>query len=173
MTLVKIHAFDQNTFIGTGGGPAKDGICYYMCNYVEANIWKAPITYAGGKTKATDFGNYGAMVNYAKAQNVQKYAQKSYASLSGTHFSKNSLYRVGVWIGDHGSTPGNPNHELIMITGPHNEIVFFDPNFGFYEIQAPSNENLNDFKAALAQLYGSIHMDVSSYEFMKVRSLSV
>lgn len=72
-------------------------------------------------------------VNYAKSQNVQSYMQKSYDGPLTT-FRPMNLYRIGVCTCLANAALAQPNHELVMITGLRDRALFFDPNFGFYEL---------------------------------------
>lgn len=47
----------------------------------------------------------------------------------------NKVYRVGLWFGDVNSNPVTPqsqNHEAVVVTSGGTEVVFFEPDFGFY-----------------------------------------
>ncbi|SEF60686.1 hypothetical protein [Parabacteroides chinchillae] len=37
MALVKLKAISQDTWLSSGGGPARYGVCYYMCNFFLAS----------------------------------------------------------------------------------------------------------------------------------------
>lgn len=124
-----MKSFDQGSFL-VGGGPASDGVCYYLCNYVESKIWCAQ-SYEKCLEAVNSFLPRAA-VAYAKSQNVQSYRQKSYNSNLGT-FSPMVLYRIELCICSAGNQLTVPNHELIMVTGQR-KVLFFDPNYGFYEL---------------------------------------
>lgn len=88
MKLVKLKSFDQATFLGE----FQDGVCYYMCNFIEQDIWHISANFNDARQKAKDFNRGTAMMNYAKSQNVQRYAQTDYRSQDSPTFEPNSLY---------------------------------------------------------------------------------
>lgn len=130
MQATRVKYFRQGVSL-SGGGPASDGVCYYLCNYVESKIW-CKQSYEEC-LKAVDSFVPDTAIKYAKSQNVQFYRQKSYnGNLS--MFSSGVLYRIELCTYSAGNLPTAPNHELIMVTGPRDRALFFDPNFGFYEL---------------------------------------
>lgn len=130
MRATRVKSFRQDSLLSRGG-PASGGVCYYLCNYVESKIWCV----RSYKECLEAVGSFvpGTAMNYAKSQNVQSYRQKSYDGPLTT-FRSTVLYRIGVCIYPAGNLLSAPNHELIMVTGPRDRALFFDPNFGFYEL---------------------------------------
>ena len=131
-----IKSFAQDDFIGKGS-PSKDGICYYLCNYIDEKLWISLKDYEEGKQKARDFIPLNA-INYAKAQNLL-YEQIDDGYDNTIELKENNLYRMRFFIKDEDTVvsyddDGNPkaNHEVIFITGA-NRILLFDPNVGFLE----------------------------------------
>jgi hypothetical protein len=151
MAVTKLTEFKQSTFI-VGGGPAQRGICYYICEYMESNKdspWKSPKDFAAAKVGVTRMRTV-ALVAAGKAANLQKLPQGG-AYADATPLKDNSLYRVELAVGAGASI----NHETMMLTG-EGEIILFDPNFGFYDIDAIGVGGYHtSFEAQLTTLYGA------------------
>ncbi|MDR2814506.1 MAG: C58 family peptidase [Prevotellaceae bacterium] len=147
MALETLKTIGQGTWLNPGGGLSKGGVCYYMCNFLESElgIWSKPESFANAVNKAKDFGQGTAMMNYAKAQNSQgKVQQDGYAVVNGP-LKNNRIYRVMLAVVEDGAEDTlSPNHEMIAITGEGDEIVYFEPNFGFFR---PSDGNMNNREA--------------------------
>mgnify|MGYP006159844549 CR=1 FL=1 len=82
MALIKLKEISQDTWLRSGGGPSRAGVCYYMCNFIESDLgtWKKPDTFENAVSLAKSFANGTAMMNYAKAQNLKKAPQENYLS---------------------------------------------------------------------------------------------
>lgn len=145
MPLESLKKISQDTWLHSGGGPSAGGICYYMCNFIESSqgIWNNPGSFANALTSARDFAQGSTMMSYARAQNLRKLEQEdlsSYAAVNGT-LPVNRIIRIALEVGNNG---GQPNHEMVAITGDNNDIVYFEPNFGFFR---PSEVNMNNRQA--------------------------
>lgn len=158
--LIQLHEFSQDTFVHGLGSSSKGGVCYYMCNYVEENIWSNVKTYDEAKTKAINFTDYKKMMNVAIVTN-HIYGQNTNYNRNVTNFSPNSLYRVEVGINS-----DVVNHEIIMITG-NREFVFFDPNYGFLLCDGYT---VQDFRDCMDTLYRN--GNIMPCGFFNVRKIS-
>lgn len=159
MAVTKLTEFEQATHI-VGGGPAQHGICYYICDYVEAHKnspWKSPKDFSAAKIGVTKMRTL-ALVNAGKAARL-----KSLPQLQGYNdaapLRDNSIYRVWLAVG----AAAGINHETMMLTGV-NEIILFDPNFGFYHIDTiPAGGYHTAFEAQIAVLYGATPVGTFGY----------
>lgn len=177
MPLTKLKAIDQGTWLKTGGGPERFGVCYYMCNYIEneKDVWGNPGTYANACIKAVGFGCGTTMLNYAKAQNLRdphgdRQLVTPYVAVTGA-LAPNRIYRCGLWIGTTAVSPlSGQNHEIIIVTGANNDIVYFEPNFGFF---IPSDVGYNNRQALefyIAQQYSTLGYYCGNFVYYNVRS---
>jgi hypothetical protein len=172
MNLVTLKKIEQDIWLSSGGGLSKYGVCYYMCNFLESDlgIWNEPGSFINAVESAKNFGQGTAMMNYAKSQNSQKQPQANpnlYRVLD--RLDQNSIYRVQLFVGTPIPNRGEVNHEIIAVTGDNDEIVFFEPNFGFYQPQE-GNHNREDLESAVQQLY--TQDNVYNFEYYKVRDIT-
>jgi len=152
MPLIKLKEIGQDTWLRGGGGPSKSGVCYYMCDYVEGRSgpWNKPETFAKAVEAARNFGAGTAMMNYAKNRSLASEKQTgNYQAVNGD-LAGNQTYRAELWVGDSGKFKGDPpNHEILIVTGPTpNQIIYFEPNFGFYQVQP---HNVTNGRVSLEQ----------------------
>ena len=131
MPNVKLLQLDQSAWLsygGVGGGPSRGGVCYYLCNYLESDVsgWNSPGSFAVAISNAKNFVAVKA-VNFAKAQSLRKAPQTDGSKYSATTLNPNTIFRVGVYIGNVAGSPAN--HEMMAITGTGTDIVYFDPEF--------------------------------------------
>lgn len=173
MSILSLKNISQGTWINTGGGPeARIGLCYYMCNFIESNqgIWNAPATFQNALKTAQNFAQGTAMINYAKAQLTRNAPQiATYASTTSALLN-NRLYRCCFWFGPTTSPIGIPNHEILILTGNNDDVIYFEPNFGFFQ---PSNIGMNNRQALeyyISQQYGGT-MHVGNFEYLNIRGL--
>ncbi|WP_455628815.1 hypothetical protein [Parabacteroides chinchillae] len=173
MALVKLKAISQDTWLRSGGGPEKKGVCYYMCNFLisEHGIWHKLRSFMEAVEAAKDFGQGTAMMNYAKAQNVAGKSQTAnYPPSSGTALAHNSIYRGELWIGNASATLGPANHEILIITGNGDDIIYFEPNFGFFQASNVGMNNVQALEYCIAQQYGS-KFHVGSFGYLRVGAI--
>ncbi|OHX63975.1 hypothetical protein [Flammeovirga pacifica] len=171
MTLIKLKEINQGTWLNTGKGPSVTkygGLCYFMCNYHESNqgIWNEPKAFNQAVLDAKNFGKGTAMMNYAKAQNLKVPQNLSSYIPTTSALTDNSIYRILLSIG----ATGSPNHAVIAVTGVSGEVVFFEPNFGFYESTTTGVSNRQAFEDGIAKLYGKTSL--GSFEYYNVRSIN-
>lgn len=175
MPAEPLKQIKQDTWLHSGGGPARGGVCYYMCNFIESNggPWNSPGSFDGAVEAAQNFGTGVAMMNYAKAQNLRKAPQRQYSRVDGA-LATNRIYRAGLWVGDLGTAVGEPNHEIIIVTGNNNEIVYFEPNFGFFKASHDNCNNREALEYCINQQYGLAKppMHAARFEYQDVRSNS-
>ena len=140
---------------------------YYAYDYMESHKDSprpSPKDFATAKQGVTRMSSVG-LVNAAKAANLRKAEQlpNCAATAAVQPFKNNWVYRVGLAVGQ----GANVNHETMMLTGV-NEILLFEPCFGFYHIDgiAPGGYH-GTFEAQIAALYGNT--PVSSFEYLAKR----
>ncbi|MCL6591595.1 MAG: hypothetical protein K6U80_16795 [Firmicutes bacterium] len=178
MPLTKLKAVEQNTWLRSGGGPERDGVCYYMCNFIESDQgpWDNPGSFANALSSARDFGQGTAMMNYAKAQNLRKAPQNPlelYQNLMGNALEADRIYRGCLWVGKENERPGMPNHEIIIVTGAvNNDIVYFEPNFGFFQPSEPTLNNREALEYWINQQYRGSGWVADYFRYYNVRSNS-
>lgn len=156
MALVKLKEISQNTWLRSGGGLEKYGVCYYMCNFLmsEHGIWHKLVDFEQAVDSAKNFGQGTAMMNYAKIQNLNNEPQNSYPLLNVGVLASNSIYRGELWVGNTTAPIGAANHEILIITGNGNDIIYFDPNFGFFQASNAGMNNVQALEYCIAQQYG-------------------
>lgn len=167
-----IKKFSQGDFIGKGS-PSKDGICYYLCNYVDKHIWNGLDNYAAGVQAAKNKFVPLSAINYAKAQNLL-YGQIDGYVQPFRDFLTNKLYRMYFTIEDENTDVsyddnGNPkpNHAVILITGT-DKTLLFDPNEGFIEFDGLSVMNVITNRKG----YYSSCKEVSSFKIKMIRNIT-
>ncbi|WP_278970952.1 hypothetical protein [Phocaeicola barnesiae] len=167
MALVKLKEISQDTWLRSGGRPEKGGVCYYMCNFLmsEKGIWHKPVDFKQAVDSAKEFGQGTAMMNYAKIQNLNKKPQNSYPSLNGRVLDSNSIYRGELWVGNTTAPIGAANHEILIITGNGNDIIYFEPNFGFFQNSNAGMNNVQALEYCIAQQYAP-NFHVGSFGYL-------
>jgi hypothetical protein len=187
MPPIKLKEIAQVTWLRGGGGPSKSGVCYYMCNYVEGRSgpWNKPETFAKAVEAARNFGAAAAMMNYAKALSLRHAPQqpppapggqpRSYQPVTQTLVA-NHIYRAELWVGDLAQAAGAPNHELLIVTGPGpSDVIYFEPNFGFYQAQPPpSYNNRQLLEYEIDQKYRSLAsqpLTARNFRYCRVRGI--
>ena len=171
MPLVSLKQITQDTWLRNGGGPSRSGVCYYMCNFIEGDtgIWNKPASFADAVNTAQNFGQGTAMMNYAKAQSLRKAPQiPAYPAVGGA-LTANSIYRVCLWVDKIAVTPAAPNHEILALTGNANDIVYFDPNSGFFQASNAGMNNRQALEFFINQQY-SPAMHTANFQYLLVRS---
>jgi len=179
MALVKLKEISQDTWIHSGGGPSRDGVCYYMCNFIESNlgIWNKPDTFQNAVNLAKNFAAGTAMMNYARTQNLKKAPQTpNYQNLGANALAENRIYRAWLQVVNRKNPPTNTsaNHEIIIVTGTGNSVAYFEPNFGFFQA---SNDRMNNTQALeflINQQYNQFNPDLSvrGFGYMNVRGIA-
>ncbi len=133
----RLRSISQSGFLGALGY-SNGGVCYYMSNYIEKTIWANPGSVTAAAQAAKRFTSITIMMAFARAQNLRARGGEALGqqalAVAGA-LTNDRIYRMGIWIGGEQETPAGPNHELIFVTGSGREVVFFDPNFGFYQCQ--------------------------------------
>jgi len=142
-----------------------------MCNFLESNTWLNP-GFNGAIEAALNFGQGTAMMNYAKAQNSRYAPQVArYPVVTGS-LQLNRIYRGAFWVDAIGVAPEIiPNHEIIIITGGNpGDIVYFEPNFGFYQPTIVGGlTNRGAMENEIRGLYLPTHQ-VRNFEYLNVRN---
>jgi hypothetical protein len=180
MPLVKLKAISQDTWLRSGGGPSRDGVCYYMCNFIESDlgIWNKPMTFDKAIASAQNFADGSTMMSYAKAQNLRKAPQTGgYTDLGNAALEPNQIYRAWLQVVVDKNNPpadNSPNHEIIIVTGANNSVAYFEPNFGFFQASNAGMNNTQALEFFINQQYGEFNskMEVRGFGYLKVRNLS-
>ncbi len=181
MAYKRLKELDQGKFLGQKGY-SSSGVCYYICEYVQEKVWNRPVV--GTFDKAVEAVKNvvpATIIKAAKAKSLsqkqgKKIAQRTYGTLA-TPLLINSLYRVSLWFGLAGEAPDDAddqNHEAIVITGSGAEIVFLEPNWGFYQGDADlvNVTNKDVFEAAVRALYYShAHGHAENFCYERIRGL--
>jgi hypothetical protein len=175
MALVSLKKIEQDTWLKTGGGPSRGGVCYYMCSFLESDLgtWNKPGTFVAAVSSAQNFAAGTAMMNYAKAQSLKKAPQTlltAYLERAATGLTANRIYRAALWVGAIGGVVGEPNHEIIIVTGSNNDVVYFEPNFGFFQASDAGKNNAQAIEFFINQQYGQYNMKAGNFQYMNVRS---
>jgi hypothetical protein len=181
MPLVKLKAISQDTWLHSGGGPSRAGVCYYMCNFIESDsgIWNKPMTFGNAVTSAQSFAAGTTMMSYAKAQNLRKAPQtEGYSAIGNTALSPNQIYRAWLQVVKDKNNPpidNSPNHEIIIVTGTNNEVTYFEPNFGFFQASNAGMNNTQALEFFINQQYGEFNsnMEVRGFGYLKVRNITL
>lgn len=178
MAYERIKEFVQNKFLGDKFGHSKDGVCYYVSEYTEQQIWKRPEV--GSYETALQAARNAVpqkMIVAAKAKNLnqRRVPQEFYPEIT-TSLAINSVYRVGLWAGDQYVGPATQqenNHEAILVTGTGGKIIFMEPNFGFYESDrdAMNTTNKDAFEWAVDDLYSDTNWCALNFTYKRVRHL--
>lgn len=182
MANEKLKEIKQGQFLGNLGY-SKDGVCYYMCNFIESEKgpWNRPGDFANAKQSAKSFSQYAAMMNFAKAKNLEARAGKrvpqegQYPHVAGA-LDNDRIFRIEVWIGKEGTAPESDhsvNHEIIAVTGAGSEVVYFEPNFGFFAL-SDQGANRVALEAAIRAQYlalDPVHYHAENFGYRKVRGI--
>ncbi|WP_086933942.1 hypothetical protein [Agarilytica rhodophyticola] len=173
MPLTKLKSISQNTWLGNGKGPeARIGLCYYMCNFVESadEIWNKPDSFDNAISSAQNFSSATKMINYAKAQLTRKAPQIPVYPVVVGALENNRIYRGGLWFGLITNVIGDPNHEFIIITGSNDDVAYFEPNFGFYQVSNPGMNNREAVEHFINEQYGP-GSHTGNFQYNNVRSI--
>ncbi|MEI8571883.1 hypothetical protein U737_21045 [Methylomonas sp. LW13] len=183
MPITLLKSLAQAKFLGEFGY-SSEGICYYICEYVEEKIWAKPGVGAfKDAVKAAESVIPSTIIKAGKAKNLAQKGggvhgtpQDNYPSLN-TPLKINSLYRIGLWFGAlNDKAPASAtenNHEAIVITGAGSDIVFLEPNFGFYRGQGgamfPTNKDV--LEGEIKALYTAVNYFATNFTYSRVRGL--
>jgi len=171
MALTTLKNISQGTWLNNGGGPEQRiGLCYYMSNFIESDqgIFNNPGSFANTLTSAQNFAQGTAMINYAKAQLTRSAPQiAAYPTVAGA-LANNRIYRACLWFGLTTSAPGIPNHEFIIVTGNNDDVIFFEPNFGFFQASNAGMNNRQAVEYFINQLYGP-NSHTGNFQYYNVR----
>jgi hypothetical protein len=143
-----------------------------MCSFIEGDKgpWDNPGSFTNAVTYALNFGQGTAMMNYAKAQNLRSAPQiAGYVAVAGA-LAANRIYRAELWAGAVGVAPGAANHEILIVTGNNDDIVYFEPNFGFYQPTLAASNNRQALEYHINQQYNPFGMQAANFAYYNVRS---
>jgi hypothetical protein len=177
MAYTIIKELMQWKFLGELGY-SHNGVCYYISEYVEQQVWKRP--QVGSYQKALEAAQNARtqiIVNAAKAKNMaqRRVPQQIYQPTTGP-LAINSLYRVALWVESQSINPPTPqstNHEIILVTGQGAKVIFLEPNFGFHQSDRDSMNftNKDAFEWAVDDLYSDGKYCATNFHYKRVRGL--
>jgi len=161
-------------------GYSSSGICYYMSDYVQENTWSKHNTksYADA-VKAAEKVVPKTIITAALAKNCiarsgdrvpQNKGYKSYES----KLSENCVYRLEIWFGgvfENPSSTTDVNHECIIVTGTGTDVVYLDPNWGFYKTTSGTGSNLSTVIDSIEDIYIANREHAENFRFRKIRRL--
>jgi hypothetical protein len=176
---IKLKEINQGIFIHTAGvdkTPEGGGVCYYMCNFIEGPLgpWSKPDTFDNAIQTAKDFCKGSKMYNFAVAQATRKAGQQSYTSVTGA-LVQNRVYRAELWVEDTKKPTSRhlPNHEILVITGgTATDIIYFDPNSGFFQAYQPAVTNREALENCVRSQYANQNLTVDTFRYRNLRSLT-
>jgi len=179
MALTKLKECPQELWLGDLGY-SSGGVCYYMCEYVRETLWGSDVKKFDDAVAAAKKAIPATIVKAGKAKNMRDkggaahgVAQAQYPAAPANLQAK-KVYKVGLWFGDNTEAPTGPthqNHEVLAITGAVDEVVLFEPNFGFYHA-TDSGSTLKDiFEDAVRELYGTDD-HAENFHYQAARSIS-
>lgn len=175
LTVTKLKECPQALWLGDRGY-SSEGICYYMSEYVRITIWGAARTFRAAKTAAEE-AIPATIVKAGKAKNLRDRGgdavpQEVYTSTGP--LAGRSLYRVGLWFGDISEAPDDAhhqNHEAVAVTANQHEVVFFEPNFGFYHARNTGQTLQAIFQAGVRSLYTPTDDHAENFHYKLARYL--
>lgn len=163
-------------------GPSADGVCYYLCNYVEEHVWCCRKNYDAARATAIDMIRHrNSLINYARVQNIRNHRQQNYGMNMPKFFRHNRIYRVALQVEDtiQRPQPFRQNHEMIICAGNYDsqtnscKLLFFDPNLGLYEITAGGRHIMRRrFENYIDAQYIVVNSSAVNFTYRNVRSIS-
>lgn len=180
MPIRLLVSFDQSTMLDDFG-PSADGVCYYLCNYVEERVWYCKGYDAARKAAMNGIGYRRSLINYARAQNIRNDIQQNYGMNMPRFFVCGRIYRAALQVVRtmQRPQPFRQNHEMIICTGEYNsqtnscKLLFFEPNFGLYEIIAHGRHIMRSrFENYVDALYRQNGSSAVNFTYRNVRSIS-
>lgn len=176
MDLTKLKECPQELWLGDYGY-SSEGICYYMSEYVRENIWGVDVKTYKGAIEAAKKAIPATIIKAGKAKNLRdrggdRHPQDVYVTVPA-NLAAYKVYRVGLWFGDSSEAPATPatqNHEAVVITGQATDVVFFEPNFGFYHASEDGTTLKDVFESAVNSLYGP-DSHAENFHYQRERSV--
>ncbi|WP_157496822.1 hypothetical protein [Hahella ganghwensis] len=139
MAITTLHQLNQALFDNRG-------VCYWVCEYMTREVnQNAKGAWAGWnnknyqtlKTAAQQYRQYVSCFNWAKNQrNNDQEPVANYNFGAGGPLTANHHFRIAVYTGPSPMPSSGQNHEVMCVTGGGTSVLLFDPNFGFYELDA-------------------------------------
>jgi hypothetical protein len=178
MVLTKLKECPQGLWLGNLGY-SKDGVCYYMSEYVRDKILGVDVKTFKDVVEAAKKAVPDHIIKAGKAKNSiarggKAISQDEYDDALA-NLAANKVYRVGMWVNTIGKWPAldiSQNHEAVVITGAASEVVFFEPNFGFYHAKQDLTTLLDVFKEAVNSLYDPVGYFAMNFHFQVERSIA-
>ncbi len=176
MSNTKLKECPQKLWLGNSGY-SHEGICYYMSEYVEKTLWGDVKTF----DQAVDAAKKAVpdtIIKAGKAKNLKDRAglanpqQNGYASINGG-LAEKTMYRIELWFGSRNENPtagDDVNHEAICITGTGREVLYFEPNFGFYHANHGTWNNQRVLEQYIDSLYQTEDW-ATNFHYRRIRKL--
>ncbi|WP_306359884.1 hypothetical protein [Nocardia sp. CC227C] len=159
MPTTKLKECPQELWLGDVGY-SSGGICYYMSEYVRESMWNGVKKFSEAVEVAKN-AVPATIVKAGKAKNLRDKGGEAHGKAQQTYhqipadLAANKVYRVGLWFGKNGKNPDSAqhqNHEAVVLTSGGTEVVFFEPNFGFYHADENTTRKAA-FEGAVRALY--------------------
>lgn len=179
-TLLK--ELDQGKFLGEKGY-SSEGVCYYISEYVQQKVWgKPPVGTFDQAVEAAKHAVPATIIKAAKAKNLSQKGGEAHGVLQRDNYAKlavplkpNSVYRIALWFGSASEAPDDAddhNHEGIVVTGTGSNVVYLEPNWGFYQASDANLTNKAVLESAIKALYdGNGHDHAENFTYLRVRGL--
>jgi hypothetical protein len=179
MAVEKLKEVPQELWLGTKGY-SKGGVCFYMSEYVELNVW-ASVTYADAKT-AAEKSTPSTIMKSGKAKNLadrdRKKMNLQWANYRDQTLDQMTVYRIAFWFGAAASAPAedaNPlvgrNHAAVVAAGDTGTVLFFEPNFGFYEAIEAGTVRAALLESSINDLYAANGNVARNFIYLKGKKL--
>lgn len=163
MSLEKLKEVPQALWLGSKGY-SKDGICFYMSEYVQNAMWKS-VTYATARSAASASAPV-AIMNSGKARNLSDRTRArmftQWQNYSSQSLQDSTIYRIALWFGAPADAPptdvdplNGRNHAAVVAVGKAGTFLLFEPNFGFYEAIDPATDSRTLLERTINGLYAS------------------
>lgn len=182
MPIVKHKEVPQELWLGDYGY-SKDGVCFYMSEYVQTKTW-ADGSY-DDVVKAAKVAVPDTIMKAGKAKNLADRRRTKMFTEWPTYSSPaaladNRIYRIALWFGNPAHAPAtsaNPligrNHAAVAATGQGGSVLLFEPNFGFYESTTPAANQKTLLETLINSLYAATGDTARNFIYLRGRGLTV
>lgn len=179
MALTKLKEVPQELWLGSKGY-SKNGICFYMSEYVELTTWQTG-TYDGAKTAASS-SVPNTIMKSGKAKNLSDRDRSNmleqWKKYVDQAFNENTIYRIALWFGNPVGAPAEDadplkgrNHAAVAASGGTGTVLFFEPNFGFYEAVDATKDRKTLLEESINGLYAASGDTAKNFIYLKGRKM--
>lgn len=156
MAITQLHQLNQALFDSRG-------VCYWACEYLstrDAGAWYNwnSKDYAALRTAATQFRQYTPCFNWARNKRDNPQVTIANYNANANPLPNRRFFRVAMYFGASPMPSSGQNHEIMCVTGTGTSVLLFDPNSGFFEIDATgttANTNKEALEHYVKQDYGN------------------